>query len=428
MSGFLFISTGLGCGKTQAISPNVVVIVIDTLRADHLPFYGYKKNTAPFLNRLSTQSVIFEKAYSTSSLTAPATASLFTSTYPFQHGVVLNIGGTIKLRKLKPRLTIKLNKIPQEMITLGEVFKQSGYATFGVSDNINIGDKESFDQGFDKFATFTYQSAPFINRQIKKWANEIKKQKKYLLYIHYMDPHQPYYEREPWYKQQDTMRANNIAMYDSEINYVDIHIKELYELFGWNKNTLIILTSDHGEELWDHGFKGHGYSLYREVIHIPLMIYYPQGGFKVGRTRENVNLVDVLPTLREFLGLSRDKANEGISLLPVLKGRSTEIPQRFLFAHLVDHSFNKKTVDSGATIYKNWHFIEGFSGDWSLFNLKLDPREKYNQQENDFGTARQLYARYWRFKKKCRKFKQDQATYHLDEAQIERLKTLGYIR
>ncbi len=417
-----------GCRPDRSVLPNVVVIVIDTLRADHLPFYGYPKNTAPFLAKLASQGVLFEKAYATSSLTAPSTASLFTSFYPFQHGVVLNIGGTIKLRKMAPKLKVKLNKIPPEITTLGEIFKQAGYSTYGVSDNINIGDKEAFDQGFDKFSTFTYRGAPAINQQVKEWADEIKSRERYFLYLHYMDPHQPFFERKPWYQKQDDPRDNQVAMYDSEINYADQHIRELHELFNWSENTLIVVTSDHGEELWDHGLKGHGYSLFREVIHVPLMFYYPGGQFSAGTIKENVSLIDVLPTLNEFLGLPPDKEHEGISLLPRIIGSELQLPQRFLFAHLVDHSFSEKMAETESTLYENWHFIKNFSGSWYLYNLKLDPGEKYNQQVGDHGIARRLFARYRGFKKKCRIFKHDSTSFYLDEKQIEKLKTLGYVK
>jgi arylsulfatase A-like enzyme len=209
---------------------------------------------------------------------------------------------------------------------------------------------------------------------------------------------------------------------------VDQHIEELYRLFGWDRNTLVVITSDHGEELWDHGFMGHGFSLYREVIHVPLMFYYPQGGFKNRRIKNNVSLIDVLPTLREFIGMPEDKHLEGISLLPFLVKDRSDIPDRFLFGHLVDFSFSDDSVAAESTIYGKWHFIKDFSGNWHLFNLKLDPREKYNQRENDFGMARQLSARYRMFKTRSRKFKQDSAVYTLDEKQLERLKTLGYVK
>jgi len=117
-------------------APNVVVIVIDTIRADHLPMYGYKHNTSPFLSQLSTKSILCENAYSTSSWTSPSTASIFTSYYPFQHGVVKGIFATLKTLTTKPH--IRISRIPNEIQTLAEIFRNYGYKTYGISDNLHI--------------------------------------------------------------------------------------------------------------------------------------------------------------------------------------------------------------------------------------------------------------------------------------------------
>ena len=101
---------------------------------------------------------------------------------------------------------------------------------------------EGFTQGFDKFKTFMYEKAPAVNAVVKKWKKELLANGKYFLYIHYMEPHAPYHAREPWYKHHEDNRKSNISAYDSEINFVDQHIKELFELFQWEKNTLLIIT------------------------------------------------------------------------------------------------------------------------------------------------------------------------------------------
>ena len=141
--------------------PNVVVIVIDTLRADHLPLYGYAHPTTPFLSELARDGIVFDRAYSTSSWTAPATASLFTSLYPFQHGVVTGMVATLRARRLDP--TITLNAIPGEATTLPEIMRRAGYRTFGVADNLNICAAEGFDQGFDEFRSYNDRGAAAVN-------------------------------------------------------------------------------------------------------------------------------------------------------------------------------------------------------------------------------------------------------------------------
>ena len=144
--------------------PNIVLVVIDTLRADHLPFYGYPKETAPFLSELAAQGVVFEKAYAASSWTSPATASIFTSLYPFQHGVTMGL--LLQKQLINKDQSIKVNRIPKELTTLPEAFRINGYRTFGVSDNFNISEGQGFGQGFDRLLGFSHRGGQFINEQI----------------------------------------------------------------------------------------------------------------------------------------------------------------------------------------------------------------------------------------------------------------------
>ena len=142
-----------GCAPGEPLQrPNVVVILLDTLRPDYLGFYGYEKEMAPFLAQLANESVVFERAFSTSSWTAPSTSSLFTSLYPPQHGVVegfLMHQLLTKAREEKAMETIALNRLPSGRPTLPELFKSMGYGTFGLATNVNIGQEMGFNRGFD---------------------------------------------------------------------------------------------------------------------------------------------------------------------------------------------------------------------------------------------------------------------------------------
>ena len=134
--------------------PNVVVVLIDTLRPDYLEVYGYPRSTAPFLSSLAKDSVVFEHAFSTSSWTVPSVASMFTSTYPHRHGVVQGLMAFKKqLRKLekKERASLTLNRLPDGILTLPEHFKHYGYSTFGIAANVNLGPDLGFQRGFDRF-------------------------------------------------------------------------------------------------------------------------------------------------------------------------------------------------------------------------------------------------------------------------------------
>ena len=237
--------------------PNIILIVIDTLRADHLPFYGYQKNTAPFLDSISNQCFVFDNACAASSWTAPSTASIFTSLYPFQHGVITGFFATEKLQK--DNMEIVLNKIPDVIPTIPEILRSIGYKTYGFAANINISQKLGFARGFDVFAHTNDTPADVLNREIIKWSGNMKASSPYFLYIHYNDPHFKYRKRKPWYQKNEDAILDTISAYDSEISYVDEKIREIFDLLELaDSNTLLIITSDHGEEFNDHGDLGHG--------------------------------------------------------------------------------------------------------------------------------------------------------------------------
>jgi arylsulfatase A-like enzyme len=440
------------CKNARSRNFNIVLIVIDTLRSDHLPFYGYKKNTAPFLNELSKKAVVFRSAYSASSWTSPATASIFTSLYPFQHGVLMGLHGIRIARKVNP--DIKLNKIPAEITTITEVLKKKGYKTYGIADNWNIDEKQGFTQGFDKFQTFGYETAAVVNETLLKWQEEIMNSRKYFLYIHYMDPHVPYHRREPWYKPGKNKKEHRISCYDSEINYVDKHIREIFNSFLWDKNTLLIITSDHGEGLMDHLKWGHGNSLYREEIQVPLLIYLP-GGKIYRRININVSTIDILPTVRDLTGLPVDRNDAGVSLVPLIENRKNNLHNRYLFSHLLWAKLAEREIEFRTTIYKDWHFIIRSPRKWKqevgkeddlsdakyfgwryllrnpdnkeLFHIKDDEKEEINKILEEGEIAGILEGKLKEFMVKCKKIKQKSFDYKLNKEEEKKLKSLGYI-
>lgn len=394
--------------------PNVVVIVIDTLRADHLPFYGYENNTAPFLWELTKRGVVFEKTYSTSSWTAPATASIVTGLYPFQHGVVMGFQATKRIQKLDP--AFPLNRIPEEVDTLAEILKRDGYRTFGITDNRNISKDEGFDQGFDQFENHRYAGAKKVNAIAQEWKSEIK-QGKYFLYLHYMDPHDPYNQRAPWYHPVGTRAGDMLAAYDSEIQYVDQKIQELYELFGWDKNTLVIVTSDHGEEFFEHGQRGHGKALYNESIQVPLVLSYPSGGIQPASIGAKVSLVDIVPTVRGLLGISAG-SYPGFDLSPLLRGKQLpELEQRSIYAHLYKRRPNGMELEERGTLQDRWKHIgrqerqwktesDWQAGEEQLFDLIADPSERGNRFSDKPELAANLGQTYLEFEKNSARYGQ----------------------
>ncbi len=418
------------CTK-KAPSYNVVMIVIDTLRADHLSCYGYKEKTSPFIDSLAAKGTLFKHCYSASSWTAPSTASIFTSMYPFQHGVTLNMMVTRRFNQINRRHKLELNRIPKDAITIGEIMKNAGYNVYGFSDNYNIGDKEGFNQGFDHMETYSYKGAEFINKRILSFKDKLQKgEKPYFLYIQYMDVHQPNHEWKPWYKESDDKKKNTISRYNSELSYLDKKISELFKEFHWDENTLVIITADHGEELWDHGAKGHGYTLFKEVISVPLIFFAPNLGIAKQEIKYNVSSLDILPTLTSFVNEKKDIRFEGVDLYDILEGKSKgkSLESRYIFSHLVDGNNVEQALESFCVIKNHLHYFMNFSKGKYLFNLKLDPQERYNVIVNRKRKAELLKMNYKKFRTNCFKYKKNIVNVKIDKDKMKRLKTLGYIK
>jgi arylsulfatase A-like enzyme len=406
--------------------PNVVLVVIDTLRADRLPFYGYPKETAPFLSKLAARGVVFDKAYAASSWTAPATASIFTGLYPFQHGVVMGLLAQMKLIKRYPH--IQVNRIPEEVTTLPEVFRGGGYRTFGVSDNANICQRQGFEQGFDRLLCRNDKGARFVNQQVLDLEKEIRAGGPYFLYLHYNDPHLPY--KIPL---DDSEKTGNWirdmkAMYDKEIAFVDSRLKELYARFGWSRNTLLVVTADHGEELKEKKFYGHGRSLFNTVIHVPLLFFWPERKlFAAKRPAVNVSTIDIMPTLASLLGFRQVKGLAGKDLTPVLEGETGAAGERYVYSHLHLNAGTPKASLQKACLYGGYKYIFKAPGTHSLFDLKRDPNEDRNRYAEEQMTAHSLATNLFAFEEACPRYNADYVDILLDKKTIEQLRSLGYV-
>ncbi|MFC1592090.1 sulfatase [Thermodesulfobacteriota bacterium] len=438
--------------KTNILpQPNIVLIVIDTLRADHLPMYGYKKNTAPFLKRLADQGIAFEHAYAPSSWTAPSTASIFTSLYPTQHGLITGLQAQRSAKRLH------FNKIPARANTIAEVLKNSGYATYAVTDNVNICRQLGFDQGFDRLKNYSYQTADVINRTLRAWSEGIVSSKPYFLYIHYNDPHGPYQLRDPWFSEAspeaiaaydrhiddwvceffeqngepDCVRGflNAIAAYDSEINYVDDKIRKMFELFGWASNTLLIVTADHGEAFNEHNSYAHGMTLFNEEIRIPLIMHSAGGALPSVNTQQRVSTVQIMPTIRSLIGLPPDKELSGGSLLAPdsLQAAAGSDP---IYSHLRRSQPHDPDGDLiiQSVITDDWKYLLKMPDSEQLFNLKNDPAEQHNLLTDAAATAQRLRAQLQDFEQHARKHTQEHVTTDLDQDTMNALKSLGYVQ
>ena len=298
---------------------NVILISIDALRADHLGVYGYSKNITPNIDKIAKEGLIFANAYSQAPLTRPSISSLMTSKYPHEHGVFTN--------------RYVLN---ESETTLAEILKSKKYTTAAFV-GWSILHKKSFGQGFDYYNNLTeneIENASEINKEVVSWL-EKNHNNKFFIWIHYMEPHDPYGCSKTDGSNKQIALTNllkpdlskkdidsYVTFYDDGIKCLDDEIgnfaEKLKEL-DLNKNTVIIITADHGEGFYEHlRYIGHGVDLYNELIKIPLIIKLPQ---KLNKTvQENVESIDILPTILDVLGLEYKNEYSGSSLIPLIFG------------------------------------------------------------------------------------------------------------
>ena len=313
----------------------VVLISIDTLRRDHVSLYGYERQTTPGLDNLATESIVFEDAISTSSLTLPAHASLLTSLHPSAHG-----GVAVDL------------SIRDGLLTLAEYFQQFGFYTQAIVTQIYLSKKFGLDKGFDALHWMQEARAQDVTDRAIKFLQS-KQDDDFFLLLHYFDPHfnykpPPPYDRffDPDYsgsaggmysifskETRDSIDRRDVdhivALYDGEIRYTDEHIQRVFQemkRLGIYDNALIIVTSDHGEEFLEHEFWGHSEKLYEELIRVPMILKLPEGEAGGTRQKQQVSLLDVAPTILDVLELPIPDAFQGESLLGLIgdrRGRSS---------------------------------------------------------------------------------------------------------
>jgi len=276
--------------------PNVVLITLDTLRADHMSLYGYERDTTPFLKEFAKTADVFTRCYATSPWTLPTHASIFTGLFPYEHGARQYLGE-------KP--LVLYPPVPEELNMLTEILKEAGYNTISYAANEAIlVPRHGFDRGFDLFRT-QWRTSEAMNNYVRRGMKPYLKQKApFFLFINYMDAHIPY-NAEPIPGFLDTDPAQDSVeiqqalfkmvvgksseipkeklqvltdQYDTAIRHLDA---ALQNLTAWMKdagiydNTLIIITSDHGEFLGEHDMLGHVYELYQDVLHVPLIVKFP---------------------------------------------------------------------------------------------------------------------------------------------------------
>ena len=449
---------------------NVLMVVIDTLRADHVGAYGYEYPTTPNIDLLADRAVVFETVVSQAPWTAPAMASLFTGLYPSVHGLD---GGIVWGEGAAPStggLPFAVQKaLPPGHQTLAEVFRHAGYTTAGFVSNLYVNSIFGFAQGFDHFdddyADYNFEQgdvkrrAETTNERVFEWLRK-GPEEPFFLVVHYNDPHWPYDPPPPYGRNfidsyggsltpaktreivvthrkvpppiSDQDLAYIVGLYDGEIQYVDAHLGRLLEAvreLPTRRDLVTALTADHGEEFLDHGAFNHGYTLYEEQTLVPFIVSAP-ARFDPRRVSQQVRLIDAAPTLLEIAGVDHRKTNfQGRSLVPLMAGLDLEPLDAFSEATNVGSQSALRSTDS----HKLIHSL--IDPQWMLFDLGSDPGELNDLAAQRAERLRALATRLeaWREENRALRSQINIAgsgvdRVVLDEEMKKGLEALGYIQ
>lgn len=440
-----------GRGPDEPDGPNVVLVVIDALRPDHLSCYGYERKTSPFIDSIAERACTFRNAYAVCSWTAPSMASLFTSLYPRSHGVLHGWA------RSEEQGVVDQEALSSSFLTLGEAFKQAGYSTFAVSANPHVSVETGFGQGFDKYTTLWFTDAAAMNDAVLGLQEDLERAGRFFLVLFYFDPHPPHYAREPWineysndpesYRQFAGARLNRqirgelqrsvatgnprpgqalVDLYDSEIAYCDRHLRVLFDSMPLLKESVVAIVSDHGHELLDHDRVGHGHTLYEEVVRIPLIVK-PAGGGGRGSVDALVSNIDVYPTLLAAAGIEIPGGMAGRNLMPVITGEGALEP-RPVYMEL-DRSGDR---DRAWRAYRHgqWKLVCRGADlrERVLFDLLSDPDEQANVIAQHFEVGNRMYRDLVEQTADLPVFAAPPVPRGVTEDQARKLRSLGYLR
>ncbi len=435
--------------------PNVLLIVVDTMRSDRLGCYGYPKDTSPTLDALAEEGIVCKHAVAQASWTRPSIATILTGLYPSTHQAIS-----------------KVSVLPDEVFTLAEAFHSEGYYTAGLVDNINIAPMFGFGQGFCEYRYFApayffgasescskltlydmlrlvrerflskaknvnhyYRDAEYMTDRAIEWLAHLPREP-FFLFLHYMDPHDPYfvhpydgtgYARVSFPNPPLEWAPKLSAIYDGEISFWDAHFRRLLDALrarGLYENTIIVVTADHGEEFAEHGGWWHGATLYDEGILVPLVVRLP-GAASAGLVVEHqVRLLDVAPTLLARCGLPIPAAMQGEALAwedPEFEG----IEQVFAEEDFEGNLLTAVRTPEWKLIRANEHNRRGLQP-LELYHLPTDPKERHSRATRDQDVVRSLHATMDDIAHEAIRVAARTQTQELDAGTKNRLKALGY--
>ncbi len=400
---------GAGEAPTFPKAP-VVLISVDTLRSDHLPFYGYSGVETPALSALRADSVLFEKAFSHAPLTLPSHLSIFTGLLPAGHGVRDNLG-----YRLKP-----------EVPTLTELLKKSGYRTGGAISAFVLLGSTGMGRGFDFYedgleANKPHMATSMIQRpgseaeaHLEGWIGNGKEEPLFA-FLHLYEPHTPYEPKEPY----RTRYAS--SLYDGEIATADEIVGNFVRFLkekGIYDRALVVFLSDHGESLGEHGEEDHGVFLYRATLQVPLLVKLPNSLYAGASVKDTVQLTDVFTTIGETVAPGEFPKIEGnANLLALAAG--AKAPDRQIYAESIFPRTHFGWADLASALDGKWQYIDAPRPEF--YDLVADPGEVTNLVEKKPGPFRAMKVDLERRKAAF------EAPSTIGEEEKKKLASLGYL-
>jgi len=439
-----------GCGKRSRGKderPNILLISLDTVRRDHCSTYGYERATTPNLAVVAKQGTSFDLAYAPTSTTGPTHATIFTSLYPIAHGVVKN--GLILSAKHE---------------TLAEILRRTGYQTCSIVSSFVLHSKFGYAQGFthydDSFphpeSTVKLQAwdghhveeafdrrAYYATSRAIRWLKERRDPNRpFFLFVHYFDPHDPYTPPgvfagrfAPGEASEDSLEKN-IGLYDGEIAFTDQEVGNLLSSLEWiglEDETLVVVFSDHGEGLMDHGHMNHGVDIYEEAVRVPLLFRWPNRVPQGRVTSAPVGLVDLAPTILDLVGIGAGGGSfQGRSLAGSISGETALDPERpiYLYRRHCEEGYRQDVWVKGEKFGIRagvWKYIEGREeGTKELFNLESDPRETTNLYDAAPEKADELGSQLEGWVRAHMRARSVQG--RIPKEDLSRLRKIGYVK
>jgi len=436
-AGLWFAHTRRPVRNRQTDLPNILLITLDTTRADHLSCYGYTRATSPRIDALAAEGMVYDRCIATSSWTLPAHASLLTGRFPTSHGAIYDPNGAVVLAGILPGewANYRVSALGDRIETLATVLKRHGYVTGGVVGGPWLKKPFGLGQGFDDYdddeiTNVNGRLAEQINRRALPWIERMA-DRPFLLFLNYFDPHDPYLPPEEFrYRFLDTSKLIGgakatpeqlLALYDAEIHYTDHFLGQLVDHLkdlGVYDDTWIIITADHGELFGEHDLRGHGLTLYEEEVHIPLIMKFPKRWAKQGRSPDLIRLVDVMPIILDRLEIPLPSRVQGTAF-----GQS----RGWALAETYPLSVLSKRGHYRAFYRGNFKYIWNSRGGHMLFDLDADPREQNNLYALQLERAADMRTAMDALMKALPRPTQTTVVTHVDPNTLRILRSLGYV-